>query len=299
MQNDSNQSHTISYNLRGNRLLWSPFVVGLFFFTQCLLSSALAMAGDQVVSSYDLLMEGDDVGDITVTRTRGPDDTISVQTSLGIKLSGWFWSFELSSTGEVIVDSAGILEFDHRITVAGESYHLVGERHNKELWCSAREVLTRQEQEDAAVVDLAASTVVSMIPYAGEALGIISLFGDGSDGQGELRIPDDLYDTTATGFEDYLLKNRGDMRNRTVRILDTTDFSIETLRVDEAGQESITAAGQSFLCHIFHITTSEGSSTSWVAKDSMGAFLVKEDGEDEDGDNEVRLKSYTFAELTR
>jgi hypothetical protein len=296
MQNAFNRSADSTNYLTGTIFLRVPVFIGFIFFTNFILSPALAMSGKQAICSYDLLLGGDDVGDITATRMKGQNNTMSVQSSMAITVSGWFGSYNLSSSGEVLVDSTGIMQFDHTITEEGKTYHLVGERRNKELWCSAREVLSRQEQEDAAVVDIAASTAVSMIPYAGEALGIVSLFGEVTEGQGELRIPGNLFDTSATMLENYLLKNTEKMHNRTVRILDSTELSIETIRVDNAGQEQVAAAGQSFRCHVFRITTSEGQSTSWVAEDSMGAFLVKESGKDEDGAYEIRLKKYTISE---
>ena len=288
IKQDSSDSLLKSKSLHG--LLW---IFGFIALTHYLLNPVMAMADSHVSYGYDLVLNGDDVGDLSTTRKRIFDDeTLFVLTSFTFSLSGWFGNYNLTSSGELTVDRLGILKFDNTITEDNQTYRLFGERHNKELWCNVKEVRTQKEQEDAAVVNIAASVAATVIPYAGEALSIISLLDNDNGGQGEFRIPMTLFDTSATMLSAFLVDNKGSMTNRSVRILDTTDLSIETVKVVTRGQEQITFAGQTFLCHVFDIKTSEGQSTYWIAEDLLGPFLVKESGKDTDGNYEIILNEY-------
>ncbi len=282
--------------LKCNSLLGLLLVLGGMV-SQYFLNHSIAMAGSHVSYGYDLILNGNDVGDLSTTRKQDlNDETLLVQTSFTLKLAGWFGNYDLTSSGEVIVDRMGILKFDNIITEDGQTFRLVGERHNEELWCSAKEVFTQKEQEDVAVVDLAVSVATTVIPYAGGSLSVVSLLDNKNSGRGELRIPMTLFDTSATILSTFLVENKDSMTNRSVRILDTTDLSIETVEVNKKGQEQITVAEQTFKCHVFDVKTSEGQSVYWIAEDLLDPFLVKETGKDTDGDYEVRLKEYIIHE---
>lgn len=198
----------------------------------------------------------------------------------------------MTSTGEIVADKQGLLSFDHKISENNKKWRIFGERHDQELWCSARNVLTMKEKGEEDVVNLSTMVATQTIPYAGEALTVFGLLAGNGDSEGEFRIPLNSFDIALCRLPSVLQLEPNGMKNRKVRILDTTELEIKTYIIEEATPEQIEIAGQVFRCRGFNITKPQGKSTYWLAEDALGAFIVKESGKDGDGPYKIILTKY-------
>ncbi len=251
-----------------------------FFYTVCFivltglyLQPAMSEEGTSVTLVYDLLLDGDDAGDVTTSRAVLSDGILRIRTTTECKLSGWWGDWSLASSEEVLVDDVGVRRFDHEITEDDKTWLITGERHNHALWISAREILTKKEEEDA-----------------GGDMTPVSLLKDGRDGQGSARLPLEEFDVSATELPLFLLKNKDALKKKKVRVLDTAEMEIRPCIIEGIGRETITLAARGFSCHKFSVKTDDGRTTYWIARDDLGAFMVKEEGKDKDGSHVVILK---------
>jgi hypothetical protein len=272
------------------------YLLGYIMLVQGMLCAAMAKESAVVTCTYDLIADGRDVGDISKTRILEPDDSMHIKTTSEVSVSSWWGSWHLMSSEHTVVDTQGIFRFDHRITEDNKAWRISGERHNKSLWCIMTEVLTEKEQEDEAAVDLATTAVVSTVPHAGLALSAIGLLGAGQDSQGDLRIPLDLFDITATELPAYLLKHQNDLNHKSVRVLDTTELKIRTSLFEEMDHKTLEFAGVVFTCRTFSANDGNEQVNYLIAQDHLGPFMVKVSGRNEDGPYEILLKGYETAE---
>lgn len=249
----------------------------------------------RVTCTYDLLAEGKDIGDITITRESGIDANkqfVRIEESCAVKVSGFWGHWEMTSTSKIVADSQGLLSFDHKVSKNNKKWRVFGERHDQELWCSARKVLTMKEKDEEDVVGLSTMVAAETIPYVGEALTVLGLLAGNGDSEGEFRIPLNSFDSALCMLPYVLLFDHNDIKNRKVRILDTTELETKDYMIEEVSPEQIEIAGQTFRCRVFNAAKPKWESTSWLAEDELGGFLVKESGKDEDGPYEIILKQY-------
>jgi hypothetical protein len=194
------------------------------------LIAAEKMTG-RVAWTYDLLSEGKDIGDITITRVSGIDANepfVRIEESCAVKVSGFWGHWEMTSTGKIIVDKQGLLSFDHKISENNKKWRISGERHDQDLWCSARKVLTKNEKDKEDMVNVSTMVAAQTIPYAGETLTVLGLLAGNEDSEGELQIPLNSFDTALCQLPTVLLLEPNGLKNKKVRILDTNELEIKT-----------------------------------------------------------------------
>ncbi len=264
------------------------YLIGILVSLSAAISPVWAGKGIRVTCVYDFIIDNKDAGNITFVRMQKTDGALVFKFDSEIKVAGWWGSWHVKASGNAVVDKKSLVNFDHKITEDGKIWRISGERHQNDLWCSVREVLSEKEREDSAVVNLAVSVAASAIPYAGTAMAVINLLGDGQKSQGDLRIPMDLFETTATELSSFLLKNINDLeadslKKGTFRILDTTELVIRPGVFSRTGMEIIVASKQQFSCQTFSASFENEKSIYWIAQDNLGGFTVKEKGKDKDG----------------
>ncbi len=284
--------------------LWNKKTFFIFL-TCCLITTHLSpVSADQknsattgsITTVYDLFTNGNNRGNISMSRSQygdGENRLYIIKESVFVTISGFWENWEITSTGETVLDKKGFLvRFDNKIKENKNNWRVFGERHDLELWCGARKVLTSEEREEKDILALSSAVAAKTIPYAGEALTVFGLLSPHSDQEGEIRIPLDSFDTTLAQLGSVLLNKPQGVKKEKIRVLDTSELKTETYIFNELAPSEITTAGQTFYCRIFNATHPQGKSTYWLAKDTLGAFFVKESGKDDDGPYEIILKQY-------
>lgn len=268
-------------------------VLGSILLATGLDAPAMAEEAQVVACTYDLILDKKDAGDIFLERQAGDKGTIGIGTAMEVKVSGWWGSWHLRSSGRAVADGERLLRFDHRITEDNKAWRITGEYADKAIWCSAREVSSKQAKEEDELTGLALSVAAAAIPYAGLVMGLLRE-GDGL--KGDQRIPGDQFDTTAMELPRYLLNHQTGLGETAVGVLDTGQLEIKSWHFSPAGQEVLALAGREFSCWKFSGKSDGEHSLYWVARDKLGAFVVRETGKDKDGPYEIRLKSYKTGE---
>ncbi len=270
------------------------FFVAFFCCASGTSSYAANMNPEKRTCEYVMSLEGKKIGETVVSKKRSTDsapDLMRTETKTTLQVKGFWGAWALDAKSIVNHDHSGVIDFDHKITENKNRWHLFGKQYKQALWCSARKVQTEKEQEDDEIVDLAGYIVTQTVPYAGDALMVLNLLGDDDDEQGDVAVPLDRFDTTMCELPAYLLKLPEKEENR-FRILDTSELEIESVAVTRKGNEKIVWAGRKFACRVFLVEAKKSQSTYWIAEDTLGAFIVREKGEDSDGVFEINLFRY-------
>ncbi len=250
-------------------------------------------ATGSVTAFYDLVAEGYDIGDISVTRKRPADNSsYHIAENLSVKIPSGKGQWEMTLTGKTAINHDGIVSFDYKIKENQQNWRIFGERHGLELWCAARKLLTPEERDEEDLATLLSIAITNTVPYAGDALTVVSLLDPDNGGEGEVRIPLNTFDTTTTQLVSFLMNKPKGLQKETFKVLNTAELTIETLTLEEVKQEQLELSGQTFNSRVFKATKAKGESTYWLAEDDLGAFLVKESGKDKDGPYEIILKKY-------
>lgn len=247
-----------------------------------------------ITCRYAVLLDGKRVGE-TVSTREGKffmlSSTVRIEATTKIQANGLWGTWSLESMSMVEQNQLGIIRFDHKVTVNQDKWHLFGEKYKQSLWCSARKVQTKEEKEEENAIGVAKHVAAKTIPFGGETLMVLDLLGGGDDEQGDVAVPLDTFDTTLSGLPACLLRIK-QKEEKQLKILDTSELKVESVVVTAKGSEQITLAGQQFFCMIFYVKAKNGHSTYWVAEDSLGAFIVKEQGKDADGPFALNLYKY-------
>lgn len=198
-----------------------------------------------VVHSYNITSDGDNIGNLTVTKKAGPNaGEVIIKSKTDINISGMMWDWFMELDSRMTFKDTVIQNYTHTLAQKDESpQSMKGKRKGSIL--------------EASLTADGRTTNVTM--------------------------SDDKYDATEAGLPAYLMKNRPAKPGTGIRLLDTVAFDIFTYTLLKHGQETVTVHGKKIDCLTFTLRTPEGTSTYWLAEDSFSAYLVKEVGTDEDG----------------
>ena len=274
------------------------FLVAFLCFVSGTRGYAASVKPERIICKYVMLLEGEKIGETVVSRRPSSDsepDSLRTETMMTLQAKGFWGTWKLDARSMVEHDNSGVIDFDHKITEDKNRWHLFGKQYKQALWCSARKVQTEKEMKDDEAIDLAKYIIAQAVPYAGETLMVLDLLGGDNDEQGDVSVPLDRFDTTLSELPAYLIRLPEKKKTR-FRILDTSELEISSVSVIQKGSEQFALAGRTFACRVFHVKAKKSQSTYWIAEDSLGAFVAREQGEDSDGEYEIILQEIEFKE---
>lgn len=249
-------------------------------------SSSQAIAiGQTIEKSYIVEAEGEVVGTLDIRRSsRGAgygELQLETQVSLGVGL--------VEGLHEVTGDSIlrfgpnGIVSFDHRLRDNDLRYRIAGEKVPDGIWVSAQRVMTTKQHEDKGFVDAALQATTSAVPFLGAA---VSLFA--SEGDVSKPIPLDEFDLTEAELPQLIASNR----TGKFKVLNTEELEINAFDLQQEGLAPLLIGDSRFEAQVASVTGKHSSARYWIATDSLGPFIVKIEGRDQDGDYTIRLTQY-------
>jgi len=109
---------------------------------------------------------------------------------------------------------------------------------------------------------------------------------------GSVKLTD--FDCAYEGLARYIASKKFPEKEIQIRILDVETGEVVPAKVVVKGSEELTFDSQTFTCRIVHFTADGLKSTMWVAKDKLGAFVVRETTSSELGETEQELTSYSI-----
>jgi hypothetical protein len=286
----------LSYRICGNKtLFFLIFIMITAHAVPLIADEKKSISTDSIDTVYDLTSNGADIGDISIIRSQQGDPggrLYLVEESVSAKVSGFWGLWEMTSIGSTVIDDKGLLGFDYKVKENDKNWHIFGDRHDQELWCSVRKVLTKKEKDEEDVAAVSSMVISHTVPYSGEILTVIGMLSDNDDNEGELRISLDSFEIAYWQLPSFLMKKPKGLGKGKVRLLDASELKIETYKFEEMEQELIETAKRTFKCRVYSITNPKGKSRYWLTEDELGAFIVKEYGRDDDGPYEILLKQY-------
>lgn len=121
-------------------------------------------------------------------------------------------------------------------------------------------------------------------------IGGQTLQGDSAKGS----VPVDAYDAILDGLPLYLKKNGWKLPDGRVRLLDLTAETVSEGAVTMQGEASVNVGDKDFMCRKVTVKTKESDVVLWIAEDSLGPFVVREESRS-DSETVIRtVKAYVL-----
>lgn len=104
------------------------------------LSFARGEDGQAIIHEYDLFSNGDDIGDLTVTRKQGQtQNDLIIDSNVLVQVSNIFWNWSMSLDRHYEFNEEGIKSFSHTLVEDGNTSHMKGERQDTFIQAKAGE----------------------------------------------------------------------------------------------------------------------------------------------------------------
>jgi hypothetical protein len=242
-------------------------------------------------SHYEIFVDGIEAGEAWQRRSLDPSiDPPALRVDEGAQiLIDDNWSYSITSTFECTQN--GIKTFDHKISENDIKFHVRGEIQGDSLWSSAYRVMTQQEKKKEKEDDFLLETVYNVVPHLENGLQLLSIFSDDEDKEGEVLFPLNDYDATNQDFPLLFKRNNYSFAGKDIRLLDTENLEVRHYIIEQIGEEKLEAASKTFQCRTVCLKAPKIDVCYWIAEDEIGAFLVKEQGEEEGIAYEIMLKA--------
>jgi len=115
----------------------------------------------------------------------------------------------------------------------------------------------------------------------------VSLFS--AEGDASEPIPSDEFDLTEAELPQLIASNRAGK----FRILNTEELEINAFDLRQEGLVPLLIGDSRFEAQVANVTGKDTSARYWIATDSLGPFIVKIEGQDQDGAYTIRLIQHT------
>jgi len=252
-------------------------------------SASQAIAIDQTIERrYIVEADGEVVGTLDIRRSsRGADyDELQLETQVSLDIGPVKGLHEVTGDSIVRIGPNGIIRFDHRLRDNDLRYRIAGEKVPDGIWVSAQRVMTPKQHEGKSLVDAALQVTTNAVPYLGAA---VSLFG--SEGDTSEPIALDEFDLTEAELPQLIASNR----DGKFRVLNTEELEINAFDLRQEGLAPLLIGDSHFEAQVASVTGKHASARYWIATDSLGPFVVKMQGQDQDGNYTVRLIQHPIA----
>ncbi len=259
------------------------------------IGSALAQAPDSLTLSYDILSEGDDVGDMTRKLSR-TEDGYTIVEHHHIKTSGWWGSIDITTIlGEEFQHGVGLIKSDSKTMDDGTVYWSRINLHEDEFWGEFTEISKMSKRETQQFFNLSAAATSRDVFKAADIFALsVALFSIRNDLAQAHRIKF-VRGSFATTFNDlpfFIQRNAGKPLAKKIQILDPENLEIISVEMTDRGLESILVGSEEIQTR--HLIVSNGQfkpSHLWIKIDSASLpYIVRHSGEDEEGTFEMTLK---------
>lgn len=230
-----------------------PIILFIFaYVTDCAMANEKTNSG-QVEILYGIEASNTNIGNLRVVRKSPYADSLTLHTKYEFNIPGYFSNTEFTMDKQLVFNGQELTSVDSYIVEGDEGIRIWGELKGNALAMNAKETGGKQE------------------PF---------------------EYPANLYDVADEGLALALNALEDTAEGKVLRLLDTAEFEVLTSKITRITKGTVNAAGRSFDCRIFHVTTDEGEATYWIAQDDLGPYLVKEVGKDEDGPYTLAMTSY-------
>lgn len=252
-----------------------------------------------VLFEYDIISEGEDIGDMTSEISLEPENTYKIIEKATIEITS-FWgdinirsttSEEYSNTGALLKANSTIVDLDEN-----DAYWLKMENNNGQLWVKGGEgkVINKKEEEvGEGVVELAGGVATEFIPGLDLIMGVSDfIFSSDQDSIESGTISQNDFTTTFSNLPFYWKRNNENL-NQNIIVLDTEEFTIDEVKFKYIDSRQERSGGKTIKAHHYSMTSvSEDEPMDvWLAVDHQGVpHFTEYHLKDDEGVVEVKLK---------
>jgi hypothetical protein len=246
-------------------------------------SASQAIAIDYSIKNrYIVEADGEEVGTLYIRRSsRGEGlDELQLETQLRLEFGLVAGLHEVTGDSTLRIGPNGIIRFDHRLNDNDLRFRIAGERVSDGIWVSAQRVRTLKQHEDKNFVDAALQATSSAVPFLGVAMSLVAAKGDISE-----AIPLAEFDLTEAELPQFIASNK----TGKFSVLNTEELDINVFDLRQEGHTTVLIGDSRVEATVASVTGEHASARYWIATDALGPFIVKIEGQDQDGKYAVRL----------
>jgi len=246
-------------------------------------SSSQAIAIDHLIKNrYIVEADGEEVGTLFIRRSsRGEGlDELQLETQLRLDVGLVADLHEVTGDSTLRIGPNGIIRFDHRLKDNDLRFRIAGERVPGGIWVSVQRVRTLKQQEDKSFVDAALQATSSAVPFFGLAVSLVAPKGDTSE-----AIPLAEFDLTEAELPQFIASNK----TGKFSVLNTEELDINIFDLRQEGRTTVLIGESRFEATVASVIGKHTSARYWIATDALGPFIVKIEGQDQNGKYTVRL----------
>ena len=267
---------------------------------------AIAEEAGSLVLNYDVLSEGEDVGDVTLKLSQKEEGYVAVEYSQ-IKTRGWWWSVDITTIlSEEFREDTGLIKADSKTLYEGTTYWTRMNVHEDTLLGELTEISNMSDSENKQFSRLSFAVTGKVSPNTKEVTSLSeAMFSDrNTPPTYNVKFPQGSFDTTFTDLPFFIQKNIGKPLPKKLNILDTENLGIIQVNVNNQGLNTMTIGKEKI--QVRHLILSESQLLSklvndaqfkpshlWIKEDVTSLpYVVRHIGEDEDGEFEIILKAH-------
>ncbi len=257
-------------------------------------SSVMAGEGDFQLLNYDIISEGEDVGDMTLKLSRKEGGYVVVEQSQ-IEISGWWWSVKIATVlSEEFQGDGNLVKADSKTVIEGGVYWTRMHAHDEAVSGEYIEITHMNADEEKKFSHLSFAVTGKSSNNGEEVISLSEamLSSRNRKPAHQVTFPQGAFDTTFNNLPFFIQQNGDKPLPSKINILDTENLEISSASIEDLGVESLTIGNRNI--QVRHITLSDGQyrpSHLWIKEDAGSLpYVVRHSGEDEDGEFDIVLK---------
>jgi hypothetical protein len=248
--------------------------------------------------TYDLLSEGEDIGDITLKLLKEEKRYVILEKS-HIDVSGWWWRIDITTVLFEQFDQGGVLKHSDGKTLDEDTiYWTQISSDNDQYQASFRSIkkITDQDKKQFSKLSFAVSDPSSN--NVDEVVSLSKLIFSRRDQQAERSSFSQAdFDTTWNGLPFFIQKQAGgDLPNK-LSILDSEDLEIFQVTLDDLGYEVVSDGANEIPARHLRLSDGKYKPTDLWIYDGTNTdqfsmpYMIRYTGENQDGPFEAVLKA--------
>lgn len=261
------------------------------------ISSALAQAPDFLTLNYDILSEGEDVGDITLKLSQTEEGYLIIEHNQ-IKVPGGWGDINITTIiSEEFKHGVGFINSDSKTVADGTAYWTRISRRD-DGYLGVYTEISKLDQHETQQFSQLSSALTGRDQFKAEEIialsrAIFSVRGDSAHTH-HVKFTKNAFSTTLYGFPFFIQKYDGKPLPKKINILDAQSMEVHQVSISDLGVEALIVDKKKL--HVRHLVISGGKykpSHLWL-KDGGSSFpyTVRHVGEDEDGMFEIVLRKH-------
>ena len=256
---------------------------------------AVAEKADSRLLEYDVLLEGEDAGDITLKLAQTEEGYLIVEHNQ-IKVPGWWGDINITTIlSEEFQHGSGFINSDSK-TVADGTFYWTRISRRDDGYLGAYTEISKIDQHEARQFSQLSSALTGRDQFKAEEIiarsrAIFSVRADSAHTH-RVKFTQNSFSTTLYDLPFFIQRYDGKALPKKINILDAQDMEIHQVSISDLGVEDLIVGKKKL--QVRHLVISGGKykpSHLWLKEGgNLFPYTIRHVGEDEDGMFEIVLK---------